>query len=85
MIALAMDAAEKQIREGKATSQLLTHFLKLGSTREQLEKERLDRENQLLKAKVESLESGKNVEKLYSAALIAMRVYSGKPPVDDED
>jgi len=85
MIALAMDEAERQIKEGKATSQLLTHFLKLGSTRESLEKERLERENELLRAKVDSLASMKTIEELYSKALSAMRVYSGRPEPDDED
>lgn len=84
MIALAMDAAERQILDGKASSQLLTHFLKLGSTREDLEKERLRRENELLKAKVDNLSSQQKTEELYKNALTAMRVYSGQPPVDDD-
>lgn len=83
LIALSMDEAERVIRSGKATSQLLTHFLKLGSTREELERERLEKENKLLDAKVESLESHKRVEDLYAKALVAMRIYSGKP--EDED
>jgi hypothetical protein len=79
-----MDEAERVIRSGKATSQLLTHFLKLGSTREELEKQRLFNQNKLLDAKVESLASAQRIEELYSKALRAMRVYSGKPEEDDE-
>lgn len=86
LIAMAYDEAERQIRNGKATSQLLTHFLKLGSTREDLEKERLRNENQLLKAKVESLASAERIEKLYEDALRAMNTYKGYPdPEDVED
>lgn len=86
LIAMAMDEAERQIRGGTATSQLLTHFLKLGSTREDLEKQRLRSENELLKAKVEDLGSQKKTEELYAKALKAMKTYSGHPePEDDED
>jgi hypothetical protein len=84
LIAMAMDEAERQIREGKATSQLLTHFLKLGSTREDLEKQRLSQENKLLEAKVEQIASEKRVEDLYAKAIVAMRAYSGHPVEDDE-
>jgi hypothetical protein len=84
LIALSMDEAERVIRSGKATSQLLTHFLKLGSTREMLERDRLAKENKLLDAKVESLASQKRIEELYADALKAMRIYSGKPADEDD-
>lgn len=84
LIALAMDEAERVIRSGKATSQLLTHFLKLGSTREDLEKQRLEKENALLEAKVASLASAQRIEDLYAKALKAMRTYAGQPDDDDD-
>ena len=77
MIALAVDLAEKQLREGTASAQVITHYLKLGATTAQLEKEKLERENELLRAKTKALESSENVEKLYSDAIKAMRSYSG--------
>lgn len=80
LVSLANDLAERQLLEGTATSQVITHYLKLGSTRERLEQERLARENELLKAKVETLASGKRSEELYEAALNAMRAYSGNEP-----
>ena len=55
LIALATDLAEKQLMEGSASSQVVTHFLKLGSTRETKEQERLASENELLKAKIEAV------------------------------
>jgi hypothetical protein len=82
VIAAAYDLAEQQIREGKASSQVITHFLKLGSTREQLEKERLTHENALLVAKADSLASQAKMEVLYSEALDAMRSYQGRAPDD---
>lgn len=84
LIAQANDLAERQIRQGTASAAVITHFLKLGSTREKLERERLERENELLLAKVDQLASAKNVEQLYAEALNAMRAYSGQP-VDEED
>ena len=83
LIAYAHDLAEKQILEGTASSQVITHFLKLGSTKERLEKEKLENENELLKAKVAALESARRTEEIYAAALKAMRSYNGSE--DDED
>lgn len=88
----AVDLAEQQIRDGTASAQVITHFLKLGSTRERLEQERLRRENILLGAKAEAMESAKRMEELYSEAILAMRSYAGHDPlsvssevVDDPD
>lgn len=86
VVSLAMDLAEKQLREGTASSQVITHFLKLGTAREELEREKLTRENTLLAAKSEALESHKATEELFREALTAMRSYSGDPtPVDNYD
>lgn len=78
MVSLAVGLAEKQLAEGTASSQVITHYLKLATTRESLEKEKLSRENELLKAKVDSIHSSANVEKLYKDALDAMKNYSGQ-------
>jgi hypothetical protein len=78
LINLAVDLAEKQLSEGSASSQVITHYLKLASTTERLEKEKLSRENELLKAKTEALQSAKKIEELYLNALNAMRSYSGR-------
>ncbi len=86
LISLASDLAEKQLRNGTASSQVVTHFLKMASTREKLEQERLQRENLLLSAKVEAMASSKRIEELYETALNAMREYSGNHvDVYDED
>jgi hypothetical protein len=85
LVSLAVDLAEQQIREGSASSQVVTHFLKLGSTREQLEQQRIAHENELLKVKRESIESQKRVEELYEGAINAMRAYQGIEPQTSED
>lgn len=77
LISLAVDLAEKQLADGTATSQVITHYLKLGSTKESLEKEKLKHENELLKARTEAMRSNKRIEELYENALNAMRSYSG--------
>ncbi|MET0463494.1 MAG: hypothetical protein ABW007_10075 [Chitinophagaceae bacterium] len=82
---MAIDLAEKQLAEGTASAQVITHYLKLGSTRERLEQERLYRENELLGARVETLASAKKVEELYAAALDAMRQYAGREVSDMDD
>lgn len=85
LIDLAVNLVERQIREGTVSSQVLTHYVKMSSPREKLERERLQNENELLRKKVESLESAKRVEELYDEALQAMRSYAprGDRPSDD--
>lgn len=78
LVSLAIDLAEKQLEAGTASSQVITHYLKLGSTRERLEQERLHRENLLLDSKMELMASAKRVEELYGKALDAMRMYAGR-------
>lgn len=86
MISLAVDLAEKQLHDGTASSQVITHFLKLGSTKERIEKEILEKQKDLIVAKTESIQSGKRIEELYINALNAMRAYSGNRRGDgDED
>lgn len=84
LVSLAIDLAEKQLSDGSASSQVITHYLKLGSTRERLEQERLERENQLLEAKVQAMESAQRVEELYEQALHAMKNYSGQTETYDD-
>ena len=83
LISLAVDLAERQLLEGTASSQVITHYLKLGSTKERLEKEKLIEENKLLRAKTENFQSMKRVEELYAEALNAMRNYSGQGEADE--
>lgn len=84
LISKAVDLAEKQIEEGTATSQVISHFLKLGSSRELLEQERLRNENEVLRAKVDQMAAGDRFEELTKAALDAMRGYSGQDSMEEE-
>lgn len=86
MISLAVDLAEQQLRDGTASSQVITHYLKLGSSKEKLERERLEEENKLLRAKTEALKSQERIEEIYGNAIKAMQKYSGHggDEVDDD-
>lgn len=84
MISLAVDLAEQQLRDGTASSQVITHYLKLGSTKERIEKEILEKQKELISAKTEQLQSAKRVEELYAKALDSMRIYGGNAHQSDE-
>lgn len=84
LISLAYEEAERQMRQGTAPAQIVTHFLKMGSTREVKEQRRLENENLLLSAKVDSMQSAKRVEELMEEAIAAFRTYSGQGS-DDYD
>lgn len=84
LISLAYDVAEKQLRSGEITSQTLTHFLKMGASTAVLEKEKLQHETALLKAKAEVLISEKNKEVLFKDAIQAFKKYSGQQEASDD-
>jgi hypothetical protein len=81
LIAAAVDLAEQQLRDGSASPSVITHFLKLASTKQQLEIEKLKSETEFLRAKAEAVQSNQKAEELYTNAIAAMRTYSG---VDDD-
>ena len=85
LIALAIRRAEEQLRDGTASSQVITHFLKLGSTKERLEKEILEKQKDLISAKTEALNSAKKTEELYEHALRAMGEYRGAVYDENEE
>lgn len=83
LISLAVDLAEQQLKDGTASSQVISHFLKLGSTKASLEKEKLKNENLVLEAKAKAYESSEEIKTLYEKALKAMRNYSGDGSQDE--
>lgn len=84
LVDAAVDLAEEQLLNGTASAQVLTHYLKLGSSREALEQERLRHENELLQTKRELMQSQQRIEDLYADAIEAMRSYSGNGGSDIE-
>lgn len=85
LVSLAYDLAEKQLREGTASSQVVSTLLKYGSTREKLEQDRLERENNFLRIKAENMQSQAKVEQLYTQAMDAFRGYSGQDPLPEAE
>lgn len=83
MIALAVDLAEQQLRDGTASAQIITHFLKLGTTRAELEKEKLKLENEKTKAQTVQIRSADETRKIAEDAIKAMRNYQGLGDPDD--
>ncbi len=84
LINLAIDLAEKQLLEGTASTQVIVHYLKLGSTRGMTEQKMLEKKTELLTAQTESLNSSRRVEELYANAMKAMQRYSGMSDKDEE-
>lgn len=90
MIELADALAERQLRDGSASSQVITHYLKLGSSRERVEQEKIKLEMKKLDAQVEQIAQAARVEELFTRAIHAMRSYQGVPDehnpfVEDDD
>lgn len=83
LIALANDCAERQLRDGTASAQVIVHYLRAGSERDRLEREILEEKKKLMEVQTEAIQSAKRVEELYANALNAMRRYSGEDSKDD--
>ena len=85
LIYLATELAEKQLREGTASSQVITHYLKLGSSKERIEKEILEQQKELISAKTKALADAADMKQLYSEAIKAMRRYGGNGDDTDDE
>lgn len=83
MVSLAMGLAEEQLRNGTASAQVISHFLKIGSTKDRTEKEILELQKDLIVAKTETLHAQKNMDEVYAKAINAMRSYT--PDVDSDE
>lgn len=84
MVSLAIDLAEQQLRDGTASSQVITHYLKLGTMKHKAEMEKLQRENELLRAKTEALESSKRTEAMFEDAVKAFKGYQSSGEFEDD-
>lgn len=85
LINLAVNLAEEQLRNGTASSQVITHFLKLGSSKERIGKEILERQKDLITAKTDAIKSTKRTDEMFEKAIKAMRSYQGGRSEDDDD
>ena len=85
MISLATGLAKKQLLDGSASSQVITHYLNLASSKKKLESEIMVLQKDLLVAKTEAIRSTKSIEELYSKAIKAMQVYSGVTEAEENN
>lgn len=83
MTALAMDLVEQRLRDGTASSQETTQFLKHASLKAQAELEKIKLENELTVAKTKALERDDEMKELCENAIRAMRNYQGVGDPDD--
>lgn len=83
LTALAMNLAKQQLLDGTASSQVITHFLKLGTERARLEKEKIIKENKLLDVKASEIENKQRTDELFEQAIEAMKRYNGQGDTDD--
>ena len=81
---MAYDLVEERLLNGTATSQETVHFLRLGSTKERIEKEILERQKDLITAKTEAMQAAKKTEELYAKVIDALKQYGGDESEDDE-
>ena len=85
LVALALKQAQNQLENGTASSQIITHFLRLGSIKAQVELEKLELENRLLEEKILAERSGQQLNEMFGEVLAALKSYSyipGEPDVD---
>lgn len=85
LITLAVDLAMKRLKEGTASNQLVAEIIKMGTSKERLAREKLQRENDMLRVKTEAIEASKRNGELYADALKAFRQYSGQASFIEED
>jgi hypothetical protein len=80
LVALALDQARVQLQEGTASSQIITHFLKLGSLRHSIELEKLELENRLLEEKILAEQTGQQINEMMAEVMAALKSYTYVPP-----
>lgn len=85
LIAQALDLAEERIRDKSASNQLIAEIMRYGTTKERLQKEKLRRENEVLRVKAEAMEAQKQSGEMYEEAIRAMKSYTGYSDSDDEE
>lgn len=81
-IAYSTKLAEEKLADGTASSQIIMHYLKLGSEKTKQEIEKLKYETELVRAKTEAVKAQQRSEELFADAIAAMRHYSGNDDAD---
>lgn len=88
LINKAINLAMKRLEDETASNGLIAEIIKLGTAKERLQKEKLKKENDLLRAKTEAIKSQKNTEEFYSRVLDALHSYAPSiynPDAGDDD
>lgn len=83
MGALAEEVAEKQMLAGTASAQVITHYLKQTTLREQLEQEKIRNENLRLEAQIAQINAQSGSTELGERVIAALTIYKGSDDDDD--
>lgn len=86
LISLAADLAEKKLRDGTASSQIICTLLNFASLKHKLEIEKIKSDISLAEAKKKNMENADGIMELYSDALNAFKSYKGsnEEEIDEE-
>ena len=85
LVSMAVELARQRLADGTASNQLVADIIKMGTAKERLQKEKLRRENEMLRAKTEAIQSQKHAEELASEAIEAFKLYAGISDYEDEN
>ena len=85
MINLSMKQAEQMLREGRAPSQIVVHFLKLATEKAKIENEKLKADAEMARSKTELMRAQRHSEELYEQAIQAFKSYGGSGSFGEED
>lgn len=85
IISLAYDLVEQRLRDGTASAQEVTYWLRYGSRKDKLEQEMMEAKNEVLRAKADAIKAVEKSERMYAEAIRAFRAYGGEGDEEDYD
>lgn len=85
LINLAINLAEQKLRDGTASSQIITTLLNMATTKYQLENEKLRSDLKVASAKIEQMQNQGDMKDMYEKALVAFRTYQGNVEIEEDE
>lgn len=82
---LATELAAKQLRDGTAKAQVVTHYLRMSSPREDIERRMMEAKIALLEGQLAACQNDMATQALIIEALESLREYRGSGEVQYED
>lgn len=85
LVSLARQLSAQRLRSGQASAQEIVYWLKAGSSEKKIEKDILEEQKKLIKAKTKAIADSESTAKLYSDAIEAMKSYQGNGEENGDD